>query len=45
MGGCVRDVQKLAGHASITTTIEFYNEVSSDDLRKAAAKKRATVAG
>lgn len=33
-------VQKLAGHANITTTIEHYNEVSTDDLRAGVAKLR-----
>ena len=38
-------VQRLAGHANVTTTIDHYSEVSEDDLRAATAKLRAWRAG
>ena len=34
-------VQKLAGHVSINTTMEYYVEVSKADLREAVAKLAA----
>ena len=33
-------VQKLAGHASVQTTLKYYNQVSDDDMRAAVAKLR-----
>lgn len=38
-------VQKLAGHADISTTIRFYNLVNDDDLKKAIVQPRKVVAG
>ena len=35
-------VQKLAGHSSISTTVEYYNWVNDDDLREGVAKLAAT---
>ncbi|MCH7995050.1 MAG: site-specific integrase [Planctomycetes bacterium] len=35
-------VQKLAGHRSISTTVEYYNWVNDDDLREGVAKLAAT---
>ena len=37
-------VQRLAGHANIATTIDYYNEVNTDDLRAGVAKLRKMVA-
>ncbi len=38
-------VQKLAGHADIKTTIEYYNWVSDGDLREGVAKLAVSAAG
>ncbi|MCP4592562.1 MAG: tyrosine-type recombinase/integrase [bacterium] len=43
-GASLPTVQQLAGHATVTTTVEFYNEVNNTDLREAVAKKRRTSA-
>ncbi len=44
-GASLPTVQQLAGHATVTTTVEFYNEVNDSDLREAVAKKRRASAG
>ena len=38
-------VQKLAGHADIKTTVWYYNQVSTGDLRSGIAKLRKEAAG